>query len=164
MATEQKGPRPLAEGVEIRDGRVEDAEGLLPLLRGYCDHYEVDPPDAGLLELARTVAGDSGEGRDQGSIYVAEEDGRLIGFAVMDWKWASTAGARVAHLEDLFVDPDARGKGVADALIARCAERCRELGISSLGWMTAPDNHRAHKVYDRSGAHRSEWLEYELEP
>ena len=81
----------------------------------------------------------------------------------MDWKWASTAGARVAHLEDLFVDPEARGKGVADALIARCADRCRELGISSLGWMTAPDNHRAHKVYDRSGAQSSSWLEYDLE-
>ena len=164
MAADEAGPRPLAAGIEIRDGRVDDAEGLLPLMRGYCDHYEVNPPDAGLLELARTVATDPGQGqRDQGSIYVAEEDGRLIGFAVMDWKWASTAGARVAHLEDLFVDPDARGKGVADALIARCAERCRELGISSLGWMTAPDNHRAHKVYDRSGAQSSSWLEYELE-
>jgi GNAT superfamily N-acetyltransferase len=163
MATED-GPRPLAAGVEIRDGRVDDAEALLPLLRGYCDHYEVDPPDEGLVELARTVASDPEQGqRAQGSLYVAEEDGRLLGFAVMDWKWASTAGARVAHLEDLFVDPGARGKGVADALIARCAERCRELGISSLGWMTAPDNHRAHKVYDRSGAHSSTWLEYELE-
>jgi GNAT superfamily N-acetyltransferase len=159
MAAQKPGPRPLADGVEIRNARVDDAEALLPLMRGYCDHYEVDPPDSGLLELARTVAGDP----EQGALYIAEEDGRLIGFAVMDWKWASTAGARVAHLEDLFVDPDARGKGVADALIARCAERCRELGISSLGWMTAPDNHRAHKVYDRSGAERSEWIEYELE-
>ena len=164
MAAEETGPRPLAEGVEIRDARVDDAEGLLPLIRGYCDHYEVDPPDSGLLELARTVAGDPEEGgRRQGDLYVAEQDGRLLGFAVMDWKWASTAGARVAHLEDLFVDPEARGKGVADALIVRCAERCRELGISTLNWSTAPDNHRAHKVYDRSGATSSTWLEYELE-
>ena len=81
----------------------------------------------------------------------------------MDWKWASTAGARVAHLEDLFVDPEARGKGVADALIVRCAERCRELGISTLNWSTATDDHRAHKVYDRSGATSSTWLEYEME-
>ena len=67
MADEIK-PRPLAEGVEIREARVEDADGLLPLLRGYCDHYEVDPPDSGLLELARTVAGDPDEGgRGQGS-------------------------------------------------------------------------------------------------
>lgn len=152
-----------AEQVEIRDAAPSDAEALLPLMRGYCDFYEVDPPDSGLLELARTVAGDP----EQGALYVAEEDvessgSRLIGFAVMDWKWASTAGGRVGHLEDLFVSEDARGKGVADALIARCAERCRELGIAKLGWVTAPDNHRAQKVYDRSGAESSEWLEYEL--
>jgi GNAT superfamily N-acetyltransferase len=152
-------PRPLADDVEIRTGEPEDAETLLPLMRAYCDFYEVDPPDSGLLELARTVAGDP----EQGALYVAERDGQPIGFAVMDWKWASTAGARVGHLEDLFVSPEARGTGSADGLIQRCAERCRELGIAKLGWMTAPDNHRAQQVYDRSGAERSEWLEYDLE-
>ena len=45
MADQENGPRPLAEGVEIREARVDDAEALLPLMRGYCDHYEVDPPD-----------------------------------------------------------------------------------------------------------------------
>lgn len=159
MTSEPEGPRPLAEGIEIRDGRPQDAEPLLPLLRGYCDFYEVDPPDEGLLELVRQVA----SGPDQGSLFVAERDGEPIGFAVMGWKWASTAGARVAHLEDLYVSPGERGAGVADALIARCAERCRELGIARLGWMTAPDNHRAQRVYDRSGAQSSSWLEYELE-
>lgn len=159
MANEADGPRALAEGVEIRDGRPGDAEALLPLMRGYCDFYEVDPPDSGLLELARTVAGDS----DQGSLFVAEREGEPIGFAVMDWKWASTAGARVGHLEDLYVSPDARGGGVADALIERCTERCRQLGLARLGWMTAPDNHRAQAVYDRVGGERSEWLEYELD-
>jgi GNAT superfamily N-acetyltransferase len=128
-------------------------------MRGYCEFYEVDPPDEDLLELARTLAGDP----EQGALYVAESDGRLIGFAVMDWKWASTAGGRVGHLEDLFVAPEARGTGAADALIERCAERSRELGLKKLGWVTAPDNHRAQKVYDRSGATSSPWLEYELD-
>lgn len=159
MGDNEQGPRPLAEDVEIRVGAPDDAEALLPLMRGYCDFYEVQPPDSGLLELARTLAGDPG----QGALFVAERDGDLIGFAVMDWKWASTAGARVGHLEDLFVSPEARGSGAADALIERCAERCRELGIARLGWMTALDNHRAQQVYERSGAKRSQWLEYELE-
>ncbi len=154
-----KEPRPLAQGIEIREARAQDAEALLPLMRGYCDFYEVEPPDSGLLEMARTMAGDA----EQGSLYVAEQDGELIGFAAMDWKWASTRGARAGHLEDLFVSPAARGRGVADALIARCAERCRELGIEVLGWTTAPDNHRAQAVYERAGAGRSSWLEYELE-
>jgi GNAT superfamily N-acetyltransferase len=152
-------PRPLADGVEIRSGKPEDAEALLPLMRGYCDFYEVSPSDEDLGELARTVSGDP----EQGALFVAEEGGAPIGFAIMDWKWASTAGGRVGHLEDLFVSADARGKGVADALIARCADKCRELGARKLGWTTATDNHRAQKVYDRSGAEGTAWLEYELE-
>lgn len=159
MAADETKPRPLADGVEIREARAEDAEALLPLMRGYCDFYEVVPPDSGLLELARTVPGDPAHG----SLYVAEHDGALVGFAVMGWKWASTRGGRAGHLEDLFVAPEARGMGIADALIKRCAERCRELGIGALGWLTAPDNHRAQRVYDRSGATSSTWLEYDLE-
>jgi GNAT superfamily N-acetyltransferase len=159
MSDEGTGARALAEGVRLRDARPEDAEPLLPLMRGYCDFYEVDPPDSGLLELARTLAGDP----DQGNLFVAERDGAPVGFAVMDWKWASTSGGRVGHLEDLFVSPDERGSGIADALIERCAERCRELGIRRLGWMTAPDNHRAQAVYERVGGRSSSWLEYELE-
>ncbi len=54
-------------------------------------------------------------------------------------------------MEDLFVDPDARGGGVADALIEACASRCRERGAPVLEWVTAPDNERAQKVYRRSG-------------
>ncbi|HEU4980789.1 MAG TPA: GNAT family N-acetyltransferase, partial [Solirubrobacterales bacterium] len=67
------------------------------------------------------------------------------------------------YLEDLFVDPDARGNGIADALIESCAERCRELGMAAMEWLTAPDNHRAQKVYDRTGATPETFIEYDLE-
>jgi GNAT superfamily N-acetyltransferase len=159
VSDEPTGPRPLAEGVAIRDARPDDAEALLPLLRGYCDFYEVDPPDSGLLEMARAMASDP----QAGALFVAERDGALLGFAAMDWKWAATSGARVGHLEDLFVDPEERGGGIADSLIERCAEKCRELGLAKLGWVTATDNHRAQRVYDRIGGTGSTWVEYELD-
>jgi GNAT superfamily N-acetyltransferase len=160
MATDSsENPRPLAEGVEIRPAGLGEVEELLPLMRAYCDFYEVNPADEGLLEMARALIADP----EQGSLYVASENGRLIGFAALGWKWASTRGARIGVMEDLFVDQAARGKGVADALIERCAERCREHGAPVLEWVTAPDNRRAQAVYDRMGAEASSWLEYELE-
>jgi ribosomal protein S18 acetylase RimI-like enzyme len=79
------------------------------------------------------------------------------------WKWASTRGARIAVMEDLFVAPDARGQGAADALIRACADRARRHGAPVLTWITAPDNRRAQAVYNRSGAAAGTWLEYELE-
>jgi GNAT superfamily N-acetyltransferase len=99
----------------------------------------------------------------QGAVFIAREDGRAIGFATLDWKWSMLKGARIGYLEDLFVDPAARGRGTADALIQVCADRCRELGMPAMAWLTAPDNRRAQKVYDRAGAAADTYLEYDLE-
>jgi GNAT superfamily N-acetyltransferase len=65
-------------------------------------------------------------------------------------------------MEDLFVRPSARGAGLAEALIGRCADECRRSGAQLLSWQTATDNHRAQRVYDRVGATREQWLDYTL--
>jgi len=152
--------RPLAEGVEIRPAREHEVEDLLPLMRAYCGFYETEPNDDGLRTMARALIADP----EQGALFIAcDGEGAAVGFAAMDWKWSSLRGARIGYLEDLFVDPAQRGKGVAEALIEACAERCREHGAPALDWQTAPDNQRAQKVYERVGATGSTWVEYELE-
>jgi ribosomal protein S18 acetylase RimI-like enzyme len=65
-------------------------------------------------------------------------------------------------MNDLFVASEARGTGVAEALIEACVERCREHGATQLAWSTALDNDRAQAVYDRLGAKRERWLDYSL--
>lgn len=153
------GPRELAEGVEIRPAREDEIEELLPLMRAYCDFYGSSPADEGVRAMARTLINDP----SQGAVFIARQDGRAIGFATLDWKWSMLKGARIGYLEDLFVDPAARGRGTADALIQVCADRCRELGMPAMEWLTAPDNRRAQKVYDRSGAVPDTYVEYDLE-
>ena len=154
-----EGPRGLADGVEIRPAREDEIEELLPLMRAYCDFYKSSPADEGVIAMARTLISDP----SQGAVFIAREDGRAIGFATLDWKWSMLKGARIGYLEDLFVDPAARGRGTADALIQVCADRCRELGMPAMEWLTAPDNRRAQKVYDRTGAGAETYLEYDLE-
>jgi GNAT superfamily N-acetyltransferase len=154
-----EGPRGLADGVEIRPAREDEIDELLPLMRAYCDFYESSPSDQGVIAMARTLISDP----SQGAVFIAREDGRAIGFATLDWKWSMLKGARIGYLEDLFVDPAARGRGTADTLIQVCADRCRELGMPAMEWLTAPDNRRAQKVYDRTGAAADTYLEYDLE-
>jgi GNAT superfamily N-acetyltransferase len=154
-----EGPRGLADGVEIRPAREDEIEELLPLMRAYCDFYKSSPADEGVIAMARTLISDP----SQGAVFIAREDDRAIGFATLDWKWSMLKGARIGYLEDLFVDPAARGRGTADALIQVCADRCRELGMPAMAWLTAPDNRRAQKVYDRAGAAADTYLEYDLE-
>jgi GNAT superfamily N-acetyltransferase len=159
MAGKDEKPRALADGVEVRDARPEEVEELLPLMRAYCDFYEASPPDRGLVRMAQVLISDP----DQGAMFIAREGGEAVGFATLDWKWSSLKAARIGYLQDLFVDPEVRGKGIADALIETCAERCRELGMPALQWLTATDNHRAQRVYDRTGATAEQYLEYDLE-
>ena len=65
-------------------------------------------------------------------------------------------------MNDLFVAEAARGRGVGRALIEASAAVARERGAAHLEWATAPDNHTAQRLYDSTGAERSDWVEYEL--
>src|ERR1700734_3526926 len=58
------------------------------------------------------------EGLAEGRTHVAEQDGSVVGFAT----WAETGTAGTAELEDLFVDPACRRRGIAAALVSRIAE------------------------------------------
>jgi GNAT superfamily N-acetyltransferase len=138
-----------------------DLPELLPLMRGYCDFYEVDPPDDELLAMSRELmARPELEGVQ---LIARDEDERAVGFATIFWTWSTLSASRIAVMNDLFVSPDARGGGTAEALIAACAERAREHGATSLDWQTARDNERARRVYDRIGGHADDrWVDYSL--
>ncbi len=139
----------------------DDLPELLPLIRGYCDFYEVAPSDDELLAMSRTLIADPElEGLQ---LIARDEDGNAVGFATIFWTWTTLSASRLGVMNDLFVVADARGSGYADALIAECAERCRQRGATSLDWQTAHDNTRARAVYERVGATRDErWLDYSL--
>ncbi len=145
----------------IREATNADLPALMPLLRGYCDFYEADPADEGLLEMAKDVLAAPEE---RAFLLVAtDDDGAVVGFALNQWKWSSLAGARTVVMDDLFVAETARGAGHADALIEAVAEVARRHGAPLVSWFTMPDNLRAHKVYDRVGGTAETLLEYELE-
>jgi GNAT superfamily N-acetyltransferase len=137
-----------------------DLPELLSLMRGYCDFYEVDPSDDALLTLARVLIADP----DQGLQLIArDDDGSASGFATIFWTWSTLTAAKLGVMNDLFVAEDARGGGIADALIAACVEHCREHGAIELAWQTARTNLRAQAVYERVGANRDDrWLDYSL--
>lgn len=153
------GSKPLSEGVEIRPAEVGEIAELMPLMRGYCDFYESNPSDEGLRAFAETVITDS----HWGALFIARQDGVAVGFAALAWKWSSLRGSLIGYLDDLFVSEQARGGGIADALISACAEVARDKGASALTWLTADDNERAQRVYDRLGAEYGNFREYELE-
>lgn len=138
-----------------------DLKELLPLMRGYCDFYSVSPTDRGLLAMARALIADPE--REGFQLLGRDEAGHAMGFATVFWSWSTSSASRIGVMNDLFVLPVARGGGLADALIGECARLVREGGGSTLEWVTATDNLRAQRVYDRVGGKRDErWLTYAL--
>jgi GNAT superfamily N-acetyltransferase len=138
----------------------QDLHDLLVLMRGYCDFYEVDPPDHSLLDLSRALIADPD--REGLQLIARNEEGDALAFATVYWSWSTSKAARLGVMNDLYVIPQARGRGLAELLIAACLERCRRHGAVELEWQTALDNERAQAVYDRVGGVRERWLSYSL--
>jgi GNAT superfamily N-acetyltransferase len=145
--------------MEISRVTERDLAELLPLMRGYCDFYEVTPADDELLALSRTLIADP---ERDGVQLLARNGGEPVGFATIYWSWATTIASRIGVMNDLFVAATARGTGAAERLIDACVDECRRHGAAELTWQTAPDNERAQRVYDRVGAKRSQWVDYSL--
>jgi len=83
----------------------------------------------------------------------ARLDGRLAGIAHF-LVHASTTSADVCYLQDLFTAPEARGQGVARALIRAIEEWARGRGCDRLYWHTRDDNHQARRLYDQVAENR----------
>ena len=146
--------------VVIRPVTEDDLDELAPLLRGYCEFYGTDPSDEALLELSRWLLDHPEDGVQ---VLARDDDGSAIGFTTIYWTWRTMHASRIAVLEDLFVAPEARGSGAAEALIRDALARAREHGARQLDWQTAKTNERAQTVYGRMGADPDDrWLDYSL--
>ena len=145
--------------VEIAPIHTEEFEELLPLIAAYQRFYEVEEIDEG---RNRTFFRRFLAPSEDGLLLGARRDRRFVGYACLYWHFSSTEACESVLMNDLFVDPDARGEGVGRALIEATAEVARERGVPFVEWSTAPDNKTAQRLYDSTGAERTEWFSYEL--
>ena len=92
---------------------------------------------------------------------VAEVDGRLVGLAHFRAFARPLSASTGGFLDDLFVDPAARGSGVAAELIRAINVEGRARGWTVIRWITAEDNYRARALYDHV-AERTKWVTYDI--
>lgn len=90
---------------------------------------------------------------------IAEADGTPVGFAAWFYNYSTFTGRHGIWLEDLFVNPEARGLGAGKALLRRLAERCRDEGLTRLEWSVLDWNAPSIAFYDSLGASaKTEWI------
>jgi GNAT superfamily N-acetyltransferase len=134
-------------------------EMLLPLIAAYQRFYEVEEVDS---ERNRAFFSRFLAPSDDGLLLGAWRGGELVGYACLYWSFTSLIPAETVLMNDLYVVEPARGGGVGRTLIEASAAAGRERGAQRLEWATAPSNTMAQRLYDTTGAKRSEWVEYEL--
>jgi GNAT superfamily N-acetyltransferase len=137
-----------------------DLDDVLPLFAGYQAFYagEAQPEEKNRAFLAPFL--DDTNGR----LLLARDEatGKALGFATLYWTHSSIEAESHVLMNDLFVAEDARGKNVGFELIEAARAAARERGSATLSWMTALDNRTAQRLYERTGADRGAWFEYEL--
>jgi ribosomal protein S18 acetylase RimI-like enzyme len=141
----------------VRQIAVEDKSSWLELYHAYLEFYESEPvePSTELLWNRLTKA----EPEIQG--LVAESNGEIVGIAHFHYQLSTWSDTLHCYLEDLYVSEEARGKGLATALIAEVKKSAIEHKCSELFWITKESNQVARKLYDKV-AKISDFVRYEI--
>lgn len=95
---------------------------------------------------------------------IAEWDGEPVGFALWFYTYSTFRGRHGIWLEDLFVRPEQRGRGIGKALMARLAQRCVDEGLPRMAWWVLNWNEPSRVFYRSIGAKaQDEWTVKRLE-
>ncbi len=145
--------------MKIRKPGATDREEWGALYAGYADFYGVEQTEA----MRDRVWGWINDPAHETEALVAENGGRLVGLAHFRPFARPLSASTGGFLDDLFVDPQARGSGAARALIDALADEARSRGWSMVRWITADDNARARALYDKMAV-ATKWVTYDLKP
>ena len=132
--------------MNIRQATIADLDALVPLFDGYRQFYK-QPSNP---EAARAFLADRFH-HQQSVIFLAEAEGKALGFTQLYPTFSSISMARSIILNDLFVAPEARGLGVGKALLQTARDHAASNGIARLSLSTSHDNKAAQALYEQQG-------------
>ena len=133
----------------IRPATPADVATILGFVRDLAAfEREPDAVDATEPMLAAALFGDA----PAAEAVIAEAAGEAVGFALFFHNFSTWTGRRGLYLEDLYVTPDARGRGIGGALLRHLAGIAVARGCARFEWSVLDWNAEAIAVYRRIGA------------
>ena len=149
------------DGMQIRHAQRGDEAQLAFLLEDYEHHYGNEIPEgAGTAGAAFLTAASPG-----GTLCLVAErnDGRLVGFAVLNPYFPAEQLTHGLFLKELYVAAEARSQGVGGMLIEAIRALAKERGDTSVVWTTGQDNAGSQRFYDRLGMRREKKVYYVMD-
>lgn len=133
--------------MKIRKAILSDLEQLVSLFEAYRIFYRKSPA----REQAKSFI-ESRLTKEDSIIYLAEDDGHnIVGFTQLYPSFSSTRMSRMWILNDLYVDPSQRGKGISKLLINEAKDLCKQTNASGILLETEQDNTIGNKLYPATG-------------
>jgi ribosomal protein S18 acetylase RimI-like enzyme len=139
--------------MEIRKAGHSDVEAITDLMRDFAafedlsEYFEATPE-----KLAAAMFGE----RAFVNGIVAEDSGKVIAYALFYPNYATFRGQQGMYLEDIFISPEHRGKGIGEAMLRRIAQIAKHQGCERIDFQVLEWNQPAISFYEKLGAHRDE--------
>jgi len=143
----------MASSVVIRQAVLADFEQWLPLWNDYNAFYGRIGETVLASDITQTVWDRFLDDNEPMHALVAEIDGRLVGLAHYIFHRVTVSKASTCYMEDLFTAAEARGAGVARALINAVCDCARESKAGGVYWLTQETNSTARFLYDKVADH-----------
>jgi GNAT superfamily N-acetyltransferase len=142
--------------IAIKQLGPDDALALAPLIAEYAQALKRGAPRRPDQFYAERILGDR-----TAEVIGVEEDGRLVGFAIYFDLPEIISGLRTGQLDEIYVHPDARNKGLARRMIEWLVSEGGKRGWYELRWIVPGKNVPAVALYDQI-AEPADWKGYVL--
>lgn len=131
----------------IRPARTDDVAGIVALVRDFYAEDEYPFDEARTAEAVARLVREEGLGR----IWVAEPDAGLAGYIALTLGFSLEYMGRDGFVDDLYVRPEWRTKGLGTALLEALLAKARDLGVQALHLEVARDKRGAQELYRSAG-------------
>jgi len=150
------------QDVVIRSLEPDDVDGFLMLIDALADYEHLDPPTA---EARSRLAADALADPPRFFALIATLEAHPVGYAVYFETYSTFLAQPTLYLEDIFVLPEARGRGIGAALFGSCAAEAMRRSCGRMEWQVLRWNDLALGFYEHLGAQplHADWQCYRLE-
>lgn len=146
--------------MQIRPAKKDEASIILKLIKDLAEYEKApDQVEATETQIIETIFAEN----PKVFCDLVEVDNQIVGMAIWFLNYSTWQGKHGIYLEDLFIEPEFRGRGYGKALLQHLAKICNERGYGRFQWWVLDWNSPAIEFYRALGAEAmSEWTVYRV--
>lgn len=150
----------MDSNIEIKAATIEDVPLILSFIKSLAEYEKLSHEVVATEELLReTLFGENA----RAEVIIAYDKEKAVGFSIFFHNFSTFLGRPGLYIEDIYVNPDARGKGVGLKLLSYVAKLAKERKCGRLEWWVLDWNEDAIGFYKRIGAKAmDEWTVYRV--